>query len=190
MEEPCPDAPRLGESWRRRVTAGGGGAPAIVRHAGDGCSYRALYCVPGDSFIYSRPAPIACDRGYSVASSRKEFLHNASLTATSPIIPGCRSALGIERGRFASPASADLPYNSLATCMRYPRAAAVAIDSSAARFAGALQAYAPRIAASGTAGAHSQEFVHTGWHTLARHVGDDGRRCVVREPCDDRLSAS
>lgn len=40
---------------------------------------RAVYCARCGAFIYSPPAPIACARGYGVASSRKEFLHIATL---------------------------------------------------------------------------------------------------------------
>lgn len=63
-----------------------GRTDSLGRQVGCGCG--ALYCAFRTSFIYSRRAPIACARGYGVASSRKEFLYNASLAATSPNVSG------------------------------------------------------------------------------------------------------
>lgn len=109
-----------------------GGGKGLVRQVAEG-GEGMVYCASGGSFIYSRRAPIACARGYGVGLSRKEFLHNASLAATSPSLPGRLSAPGIERGRFGSPIAAASLQHSPPPRRRLRCADAVAADPSTMR---------------------------------------------------------
>lgn len=81
---------------------GGEGGESLVRQRGRRHGSLSRYCAPENVAIYSRPAPIACARGYSVDSSRKEFLHNAVLTAASPSLVSLAEP-ALSRGKLTSP---------------------------------------------------------------------------------------
>lgn len=114
--------------WGARAASLAWGGAVLVRRAGDAPDRRRIeqwrrYCATRSAFIYSREAPIACVRGYGVASSRKEFLHNAAQLATSPSLVQ-RFIPALSRGQLDSPLDSRQQLHSLATAVGRARGAA------------------------------------------------------------------